>query len=143
MYEREVALFGIYLLDNAHVTHRAGRFRTAEEDQIARFQICDTFHRCALSVLHARGAAQGDILLTIDIAGEAGAIESCGTGVSVAVAGTDVLHSGADHLRAVHTLVLHAVARFVCAMLQLTRSRNQHGQSDCESGDYLLESHDD
>ena len=82
MHKGKIAGISTDFLDDTDMTHRAGRARATEEDQIARLQVGNTLDRRAFLILAAGTAGNIQIILTIDVTGKTGTIEILGTGSS-------------------------------------------------------------
>ena len=81
-----------YRFYDTDMTHRAGRARATEEDQIARLQVGNTLDRRAFLILAAGTAGNIQIILTIDVTGKTGTIEILGTGSSGTITNAQILH---------------------------------------------------
>ena len=95
VYELELAGGRVDVGDDAHVAYGAGGAGAAEKHEVAFLERRGVVDGCALAVLCARRAAEVDALAAVDVAGEAGAVECRGTGMTTAIAGTEILESGA------------------------------------------------
>ena len=102
----DIALLGVHLLDEAHVAHVLRHAASLEEDEVAGFQFCQFLDFRSLGPLNDGAVAQLDVLLAINEAGEARAIECMRSRGSVAVARTDLFHGVVDQLAALAFLVL-------------------------------------
>lgn len=98
--EGHISLFGVHFLDEAHVAHSFSHAGALEEDEVARFQFRQFLDFGALGPLDDGAAAQFDVLLAIDEAGEARAIECMRSRGAMAIARADIFHSVVDYLTA-------------------------------------------
>ena len=97
VYKGEVLAAGVYIGDDAHVAHRTGVAAAAEEDEVAFLQVLDLCNGGTLGILRTGSAEDAHILLAINEAREAGAVEHVRSGAAERVAGTEVLKCGAHH----------------------------------------------
>ena len=98
--EGDVALLGVYFLDEAHVAHSLAHAGRLEEDEVAGLQFRQFLYLCTLCPLHDSATAQLDVLLAVDEAGEARAVERVRARGAVAIARADIFHGVIDQLAA-------------------------------------------
>ena len=125
--EGHISLFGVHFLDEAHVAHSFSHAGSLEEDEVARFQFRQFLDFGALGPLDDGTAAQFDVLLAIDEAGEARAIECMRSRGAVAVARTDIFHGMVNQLTAFAVLVF---GRFVGQRLCQNWGEEGEGEQD-------------
>ena len=89
MDEDEGVVDGVVIHDDAHMTYVTPRIRTGEEHEVARLHLI-TANGDVTGILVTRRAADNDVVLAIDIAGKARAVEGVGSLAAAAVAGTKV-----------------------------------------------------